>query len=161
MSHFSSVKTALRDRASLKAGLEAILQKINPDASVEEYEVPTLLINDYDRNDEKYAHLVIRRSDLSTDDRRALIDIGFLQDEDGIFRLQADAWDINRNSIGEHFGNLDAFLAEVQLKSEMEFVKQQFPFHLWDYETAETLEDGTIRMVIHQKQAVTTSNLSW
>lgn len=156
MSHFSSIRTVLNDRASLKTGLTRVLEAYKIQAPIEDHETPALLINHYDRRDQKYAHLIIRRQYLNTEDRQALIDIGFLQDDSGIFQLQIDAWDFQRNLLGQQFGDLPTFIHQVQIETERAFVETQFPVQLWDYEALEHLPDGSIRLVMHGKPNIET-----
>ena len=152
MSHFASMKTQITDRNALVTGLQNLLTNHGIPAIVEVHEIPMILENAYDRDSEpKQANVIIRRSHLNIDNREALLDIGFLKSEGGMFELIADDWDLQRNTIGRAIGSCKPFLNAVQTQYNIAVVRQTLSSHLWDYSEVQHLEDGTQRLVLTQR----------
>ena len=151
MSHFAAMKTQIIDRTALVTGLQTLLAIHRIPAIVEVYETPITLENAYDRNAEfTYANIIIRRSNLNTEYREALLDIGFLKSQNSTYELIADSWDIQRNAIGR-IGNVQTFLTKLQIQYNIAVVRQTMPSHLWEHSEIQQLEDGTQRLVLTQR----------
>ncbi|HAG84746.1 MAG TPA: hypothetical protein DCL61_27230 [Cyanobacteria bacterium UBA12227] len=164
MSHFSSVKTSLVSQEALIQGLRNLLSFKGINAQVEVHDHPVELISDYSKSDLVYAQILIRRNELNVPGRRALLDVGFLWNEnEGRFELFADPWDFNQNALGLAFGQMNGsytspvqnFINEVQLAHDRAYIKIHYPPTLWDY-TETTLDDGSTRINLTQKVSLTT-----
>ena len=126
MSHFASMKTQITDRPALVTGLQNLLTRHSIPGIVEVHETPMILENAYDRDAEaQYANVILRRSHLNTDNREALLDIGFLKSANGTFELIADDWDLQRNAIGREIVLSNHFSTQFKLNTtSLSFVKR-------------------------------------
>ncbi|MGD2184327.1 hypothetical protein WB391_24815, partial [Lusitaniella coriacea LEGE 07167] len=132
MSHFSAIQTQLIDKEALVRGLQSLLEQHQIAASLEIHEEAVELHSDYDRADTAFAHLVLRRHSLG-----AMLDLGFLQTEQGTFEAQVDEWDFSRAAhlLGQAFGTVRAFLELVQLSHDTAYIQIHYPPERWDYRT--------------------------
>jgi hypothetical protein len=158
MSHFSSIQTQLIHKEALAQGLQALLEQHQISASLEIHEEAVELHSDYDRADKAFAHIVLRRREIG-----AMLDLGFLQTEQGTFEAQVDEWDFSRAAhlLGRAFGTVRAFLDLVQLSHDTAYLQIHYPPEQWDYRT-QTLDDGTIQTTLTPKASLTAaSEIAW
>lgn len=146
MSHFSAIQTQLVNKEALVTGLMGLLAEKGLAIPVEVHDQPVALVSQYDRRDEAFAQVILRRQPLE-----GLLDVGFLWNEtQGHFDAQIDAWDFSRHQLGKTFRNVQNFLDSVQLAHNRAFVEIQYPRDLWEHQTIQ-LEDGTIQTTLTQK----------
>ena len=146
------MKTQITDRSALVTGLQNLLTSHSIPGIVEVHETPMILENAYDRDAEaQYANVILRRSHLNTDNREALLDIGFLKSGNGMFELIADDWDLQRSAIGRAIGSIKPFINAVQTQYNIAVVHQTMSSQLWNYSQIQHLEDGTQRLVLTQR----------
>lgn len=146
------MQTQLVNPEALLKGLQALFDEYQIPAIVEVHDPATILENAYDASaPPRFAHLIIRRSQLDTPNRPAQLDVGFKRTQSGLFELIADDWDIRQNAIGEAIGNSIQFLRAVQTQYNIAIVQQTMSPHLWDHSEIQTLDDGTKRLVLTQR----------
>ena len=155
MSHFSSIQTQLSDRQALATGLKTLLDDRGIQTEIEVHDRPVPLENAYDRTNRSTANVLIRRRFLDTRTRQALLDIGFLwNDNGGQFEAVLDGWDFDRNALGIEFDTVQDFLNHVQLAHDRAYIEARYPAELWNYQE-QTLEDGTLRTTLTRKVDLT------
>jgi hypothetical protein len=157
MSHFATIQTKLVDRDCLVASLKTVLAELGIEQPlIEVHETPQRLENSYAPGDIADAHVIVRRGCIPRPDWRdgkAAIDIGFRY-EGNQYIAVLDAWDIERNAIGDYFNassNTKAFLNAVQVAHNQAFVAAQYPVAQWEQGEWATLADGSIQMTLTQK----------
>jgi hypothetical protein len=157
MSHFTSIKTALISPTALISGLEKTFEEKGLAIAIDQFASPTALRNNYDANDHRSAHIVIRREHLSGDRSTSLVDMGYLLNEEtGRYELQADPYDFRYNSaLGKAFnGNLQEFNTRVQYHHDRahvyEVLEAEYPTSQWVWGEGVTV-DGVFTMELHKK----------
>lgn len=159
MSHFASVITKLINRKALVEGLkEALKSKGIFDVEIENLTQRRRLVNNYDGNDERYAEVILSHSYLSTPDRQAMVDVGYLW-KGGQYELQIDDYDYTRNCLGAAFGDIDSFAKAVQFEHDkillQETLLTSYPATEWEYGEQSLSADGTITMLLTKKPQLT------
>ncbi|MBE9032423.1 hypothetical protein IQ266_22045 [filamentous cyanobacterium LEGE 11480] len=160
MSHFSAITTKLVDRDCLVQGLRSVLAAVGIEQpAIEVHDVAQLLENSYAPNDRAYGNVIVRRHCIPRPgwrDGKAAIDIGFALQSDGTYAAVCDAWDIEDNAIGQHFGGrnpLTAFMGAVATQHNIAYVKAQYPQVDWAYSELVETTDG-LQLTLTQKPQV-------
>ena len=174
MSHFATIKTALTSKECLIQGLKQALEKkgilleINVASTtaktkkddeshyIKVVEHPERLVNEFDKNDKKYAEVIISRKALSTESYQSLVDVGYLWNQTtSQFELQLDRYDFRLNRLGAAFGKLENFNNAVQLEHDKirlyEELRVNYPTTEWDYSEEVISKDGIITLDITKK----------
>jgi hypothetical protein len=154
MSHFSSIQTKLIDKQALVQGLNTLFTNQNLKINVEVYDSPVELINALEIEDKSQAEIIIRREQLTHNQRRAHLDVGFAyQKKTQSFEAILDNWDFIRNSLGHHFDTVQGFLDQVQLAHDQAYINIHYPADIWNHQVIH-LEDGTIRTTLSKKSSL-------
>ncbi|OPZ98752.1 MAG: hypothetical protein BWY71_01176 [Planctomycetes bacterium ADurb.Bin412] len=130
MSHFTKVKTVIREREVLCEALRALHHRFR--------EGERLIVNGYQDNTET-AEVVVHTG--------CKYDIGFQRQRDGVYAAVADwNWGIRREAAPRF--HQDAFLGEINQKYAHLNVRRQARIHGWPIEEERVLDDGTIEVVV-------------
>jgi hypothetical protein len=131
MSHFTCIKTQIKDKDALVQALADVGFK-----NVEVYETPQHLYGFQGDIRPQKAEVIIRRKDIG----RASNDIGFKRQDDGQFEAIISEYDRRQYS--------HEWLNHVTQRYGYHALMATAPAQGFSVEEEETLEDGTIRVVV-------------
>ncbi|OLP15404.1 hypothetical protein BST81_26565 [Leptolyngbya sp. 'hensonii'] len=128
MSHFSTIRTQLRCRTSLLAGLRDVVTPLCSDSdsleaflnqAVRTYEAPVQLQTAY--SDVAHCEVVVSRSAIGHH-----TDIGFrLNQSTGIYELVSDDYRYYASTLAQHYSEIEGFSQQVQLRHDRHYAVAQ------------------------------------